>query len=204
MKKRKLSKNRLEEREATVKKPKKLSNLIFVGIILFVMVFSILAIKLSDNSEEKQELEYNGFKLFNKGNGWVINVNNIEYGFEYSPQDVEDIKSFDLKNELFSTKVYVLFDPDNFSSNSLELLRLRQFLLTRTDSVNFACTKEQGCEDLPILDCRNPNKLVYVKIGEKTQIYKEDNCIVLQAINKEQLMIINRFMYGVLGVINDS
>ena len=65
-----------------------------------------------------------------------------------------------------------------------------------------ACTKEEGCGDIPIMDCRNSNKAVYLRKTNTTQIFKEDNCIVLEYASGEEIKVINKFMYGILGVTN--
>ena len=206
MKKKKLSKNRVlvqEQHDIKDNKKNKL-NIIFVGTILFLMVFSIFAVKLfgGNNDQDTEKTDYNGFEVVNKGNYWSVIANNIEYGFEYPPQELEHISSLNLKNEPLSGKVYILFDPEITTQNSQEVLRLRQFLSSKGVLVSLACTKEEGCGDIPIMDCRNSNKAVYLRKTNTTQIFKEDNCIVLEYASGEEIKVINKFMYGILGVTN--
>lgn len=208
MKKKKFSKNRLQqETDKNVKvKSRKNYILVFVGIIIFTMVFSILAIKLgnTDTGEETEKLEYNGFKFSVNGNLLVSKINGANYNFEYSPKEVENIKSITLKGESFNSKIYLLYDPIEYNENDFEFIRLKQFLLSKGANINFACTNEEGCGDLPILDCRNANKVVYLKTSNKNEIYTEENCIVLGAVKGDELKVVNRFIYGILGVIDGS
>ncbi len=204
MKKKKYSKNRLQQ-EASVNKVKSKNKyaIAFAAIVLFVMVFSILAIKLGNTNEEIETLEYNGFKFSINGNIWVSKINGIDYNFEYNPKDLEGINSIELKDYGFNTKIYLLYDPIENNHNDYEIQRLRQFLASK-GTVNLACIKEEGCGDLPIIDCRNTNKAVYLKVSDKNEIYNEENCTVLSAVKEEELKVINRFIYGVLGVINNG
>lgn len=204
MRKRKLSKDRIETILPKEKKQKRVSSsAIIVGVIIFIMVFSSIAIGFfynpgSDISENS--VEYGGFTFTDRGNGWFVDINGNEYGFEYGPFFVENVKSIDLKNEEFSNRVYVAFDPSEFSENSDEIFRLRQFLQSRGIAANPACIKEEGCGDLPIVSCDNQD-VIYLDSGENTQIYKDKECIVLESKPGEELQAINRFMYGVLGVM---
>lgn len=206
MKKKKFSKNRLQqETDKSIKvKSKRNYIFIFVGIIIFTMVFSILAIKLgnTDTGEETEKLEYNGYTFSVSGSVLISKINGVDYGFEYSPKDVEDIESISLKNEVLNQKIYLLYDP--LENNAFEIQKLKQFLVSKGASVNLACTNEEGCGDLPILDCRNANKAVYLKTGSKNEIYTEENCIALSMLKGEELKIVNRFIYSALGVINDN
>lgn len=208
MKKKKFSKNRMQQEiDKSVKvKSKRNYIFVFVGIIIFTMVFSILAIKLGniDTKEETEKLEYAGFEFSVNGNLLVSKINGIDYGFEYAPKEVEDLESIPLKSESFNSKIYLLYDPIEYNENDFEFIRLKQFLLSKGVNINFACTNEEGCGDLPIIDCRNTNKAVYLKTSNKNEIYTEENCIVLSAVKGEELKVVNRFIYGILGVIDGS
>jgi len=61
--------------------------------------------------------------------------------------------------------------------------------------------KEEGCGDIPVLNCNSSGNLVYIKNSNITEISKESNCITLNAMNGQEGLIINRFMYDILDVI---
>lgn len=209
MKKIRFSKNRIEQRNEiqTDGKKKNKSRLIMVGFILFTMIFSAIAISFFYRTESPantagNEIKYQDFKFRDAGGYWISNINGADYEFEYSPSEVENIVSVSLVSGDFNQKLYILFDPSEFNENSQELLRLKVFLLRFSQSVNLACIREEGCGNLPIVNCKGSSKAVYLSIGENMNIYKEDNCFVLNSKKGMELFVINRFMYGLLGVID--
>ncbi len=204
MKKKKLSKSNIENSDFSGNKPKRklIGHIIIFGIV-FIMIFSIFALSLGNNSDSNQDkIDYNGLEFVNRGNGWITEIDGINYGFEYAPNEVENIEAPDLKSESFSGKVYVLFNPDEFNAVSQELTRLRGFLAAKGAIANLACSAEEGCGDLPIVDCNNQNKIIYLRNNNSTEIVMENNCIILNSNYGDEVKVINRFMYGILGVIN--
>ncbi len=209
MKKKKLSKNRLQSVENSDKKQKKkIIPIIIMGFIVFIMIFSVLAITLffnDDTAQNQDEVKYNGYIIAYNGNNYAVYVNNVNYPFEYPPIEVENIKSsINLKEEVFTPKAYLLFNPGEFQENSQELARIQNFLFNNGIITNLACSKEEGCGDLPIINCRNPNKVVYIRNADQSSISNEENCIMLDFKEGEQLKVINSFMYRILGVINEK
>jgi len=204
MKRRKFSNRKIKEAIVTDAKPKRKNfSAILVGLILFIMIFSSVAIAFFNSSpatEDNSIIEYNGFKFRNDGSGWFLNINNREYGFEYPPVALENVKSADLKEESFSIGDYILFDPADFSDTDYEIGRLRDFFLARGAFVSVGCVKTENCNGLPVKSCDN-TRAVLLRRGENTQIYKENKCIVLEAREGEEITVINRFMYGILGVM---
>lgn len=206
MKKRKFSKERtnLEKpSEGTFSFGKSKTGFIIVAGIIFIMVFSLFAIGLGSDDENYsgENLEYNGFNLTNIQGVWYLDLLGIRFGFEYSPVELESLESVDLSSERFSGRSYVVFDPEQFSEASLEINRLRGFLMIMNDVVSPACIKEEGCGDLPIVDCEDDVLKVFIRNGENSSISKEGSCIVLDSKYGEEQLVINRFMYGILGVM---
>ena len=206
MRKRKFSKNR----EIIDKKDLKTSffsgknvPLFVVSGILLIMILSIFAVGFGgDSVSETNKLEYKGYNFVNREGIWTININSVKHNFEYSPNDVETVSSINFKNINFPVKTYLIFNPDEFSENSLELARIRQFLFYKGISTSLACIKEQNCGDLPIVDCNTYENVIYFKNGETTQIYLNNKCIVLESVPGNEVKIINRFMYDLLGIIS--
>ena len=203
MKKIKFSKNRVDGQISGEKKTQNKSRigLFIVGGLVLIMIISVFTIGLG-SEVQNEKLEYNGFELFNNGGLWMIK--GTQYGFEYGPNDLENIPSIDLGVEPLIGKIYMVFDPDEFSTDSREILRIRQFLTSKGVISSSACIKEEGCEDIPIIKCNETNKIIYLKNGNETKIYKDDNCIILESKIGEEPLVINRFMYGVLGVMQND
>ena len=210
MRKKKLSKIRAQQYSQIETKPDKgkRTATIVVGVIIFLMVFSSIALSFFYSSRSgdvnpensANEVDYNGIKFKTEGNSLIANIDGKDFSFEYSPGSLQDIEVSNITNQDLSQKTYLLFDPSEFSESSLELFKLRQFLTSLGNSNSLACTKENGCGDLPIKSCSSNNKMVYLKLGANTKIYKEDNCFVLQAKVGDELRVINRYEYLTLGV----
>ncbi len=203
MKRRKLSKIRLSGFNSENVKPKNRNfSAIIVGVIIFIMIFSSIAIAFFNSSDtgDNSIAEYNGFKFRNEGEGWFVNIGGVEYGFEYLPDGLGGITSADLSREEFGIGDYILFDPSEFSGADYEINRLRGFFAAKGSFVSLGCIKEEGCSDFPVKNCDN-TRAVLLRRGENTQIYKENNCVVLESREGDEIAVINRFMYGILGVI---
>lgn len=204
MKKRKLSKDRNGTQVQNIEKffsKKKIGLFIVLGLAL-LMILSIFTVSLGSDSgiPEQNKIEFNGYKFTNNNGAWYTEINGVEYGFEYDPLSAQSIKSIELSN-LFIGKVYLAFDPKQFSETSLELGRLRNFLFSKGIIVSLACIKEEGCGDLPLVNCDNSGGVVYFLNGEKNEIYKQGNCVFIESLNGQEPLVVNRFMYGVLGVM---
>ena len=205
MKKKKFSKSKITTESISEVKTslfnKRNIALFVVGGIVLIMILSVFSVGLgNDNGINSDSLEYNGYELINKEGIWLVKVNGVDYSFEYSPNELEDIKTVDLSNVLSLRKVYLVFNPEEFSENSLELARLRQVFYSKNIPSSLACIKEKGCGDLPIIDCSSSDS-VYLRNGNKSEIYKEGGCFVLEAILGEEPIIINRFIYGLLDIM---
>ncbi len=203
MKRRKFSSRKIRDAVITDAKPKRKNfSAIIVGFILFTMIFSSVTIAFFNSSPDVDNslLEYNGFKFRNDGSGWFVNVEEKEYGFEYPPAVLEDVESADFEREVFSIGDYILFDPAEFSDTDYEIGRLRGFFLVRGEFVSVGCVKTENCNGLPVKSCED-TMAVLLRRGDNTQIYKENKCIVLEAREGEEIMAVNRFMYGILGIM---
>lgn len=209
MKKRKLSKNRDIISSGETKDrlfTKKNTGLFIVGGLVLLMIFSIFAVSLDNGNTNtnNNKIEYNGYELTQNNGLWRVNINGANYDFEYSPKDVENIASMELSSMSLGNKIYITFNPDEFNENSQELLRLKQFFYSRGISVSLACIKEQSCSDLPIVNCNSYDNTFYFKNGNETKIYKDNKCFILESKLGEEPIIINRFIYGVLGIIGET
>ena len=78
---------------------------------------------------------------------------------------------------------------------------MRSILLYKNIMAFPACTIENGCSDLPIIDCKNINMIFYFIEKNDTKLYKEDNCIVLEGSKQEQIRLVNRIAYTLFGVM---
>ncbi|HLC85840.1 MAG TPA: hypothetical protein VJG30_00945 [Candidatus Nanoarchaeia archaeon] len=208
MKKKKYSKNNIQgiqnnsPKQSFFKDKRKISLAIGLGIIL-LMIFSVVGYSfIGEDQTENQnnEEDYNGYKFSSYNGGWLTSINGRQIVFENNPKDLEGIE-FNLGLTTIKDKIYILTDPDYYNQSDEEIQRLKALLLTLRQNVYTACTKEEKCEDLPIINCENPNTIIYLKTASTLKGYKDENCIVLEAPKENQNKIIERFYYKISGVM---
>jgi len=169
---------------------------IFIAII---MVSSILGVMTySNDSSTASTLQYNG-NSFDYINGkYFLELKGSNYVFDNSPYDLKDIPVENFVLE--SNKYYILFNPDERDSN-MEYFMQKLFLTLNSKGINvqIACDREENCDEtLPVKDCDDYS--FYLKSGENTKIYKDNNCIVLEGDSSGLNKAVDRINLEILGI----
>ena len=177
------------------------------AFIIMIMVLSVLGIMLSRDAGQTKK--YNGHKFTAKDNKWLLNVDKWLVDFDYLPTGVEDISiSQEIKNKILNTKmIYLTFDPEN-ATKTMDKLRFdlinllaNKFGIHAAGSITRNSTKYQ----LPVMTCKNATvyvPVVELKLGNQTNIYIKDNCIIAQAESAEDITRIgDALIYKLTGVV---
>ena len=208
MKKKKYSKNNLqqqfqEEKPGIFKNRRKLS-LLIVGAVVFLMIISVVSYSFtgSDNQQQNQEntIDYNGHKFTNVNGNWITSISGQQISFQNNPKELENI-TIQIGLYLLKEKVYIAFNPKEMDKEDYELQTLKSLVQTQRQNVQLACITEEDCGDMPIVNCNNQNSIIYLKQSTETKGYTEASCIILEAPEKEQNRIIERFYYKLIGVM---
>ncbi len=188
-----------------VKEKKSRKNLILVAFIAFIMVTSILGFTLKDSSSNNYV--YNGYTFMREGDKWKAYVNDHYVSFDFLPSQVEDIAfgGFNLN----SNKIYISYDPNQTDSVvEYSLSRLYTLLKDEGYTVVLACTVEEGCPDIPVVDCDkvqgmmdNPGVLKVEKTDGKAQIDLNGSCVSIDGKDVELIRSTDRIIYSILGVM---
>jgi len=130
--------------------------------------------------------------------------------FRYGPLDVEKIKiggSLDSNLLNNATEYYVTFNPtgQNFSAVALAVGDFN----THMTNIFFkqpiaACDKNEtlACANRPVITCDNTDKLVlYVKEANKSGVYFDDNCIVIEGNGFDLVKGVDRVLYDFYDII---
>lgn len=172
---------------------------IFIVIVMVSSVIGFVAFTGKDNSV-KADLEYNGFSFIRANNGYIIKINSRDIYFDYLPSEVKEI-SYDKSKLSMQSKVYIAYDP---SKESID------FILSKVDnnirslgySVNLACVNEKNCPDIPIVNCNDKDNILYLKIGNKNEVYREKGCVIVEGRDVIELTkATDKFIYTISGVI---
>ncbi len=180
-------------------------------VIIFLMVFSVLGMwQGSDDSLPK----YNGFKVTQKDNKYEIKTEKGTIsGYTY-PSYLEhiylDTKMPAYVSIYYSPAVVVLFDPTDKALPYIEVLRmeLAQELPLLAKTVSYGITQANETYSYTVVNCSSTTPVVFLRTSNTTnttQIYEQENCLVLEAMNKEDLVgLKDRLVYTLYGVMTYS
>ena len=128
----------------------------------------------------------------------------------YGPRDLEDIRiNGKLDLDLFNDAVdyYVTFNPvgNDFSHVALAVGDFN----THMTNIFFkspipACDRNEtaDCSVLPIITCDNTDKVVlYVKEANETNVYYDDNCIVIEGSGFELVKGVDRVLLNLYDIM---
>ena len=181
----------------------KKSNLLLVIFIVFIMITSAIGFIYSpedDNDLNQNLISYKGFNFERTtDNRFVTNINGNQVVFDNNPVSLDN---FTLPNfQITQDKLYLIFNPGE-KDNSLEysMSKIAYILQIKGVRTILACSKEENCpEQLPIKDCSN--EAFYFKKNNLTNIYKDNNCIVLQGDSININKYVDKIDLALIGAI---
>jgi len=175
-------------------------NTLIVSIILIVVIclsiFGIVANSFG-NSENSNEVDYNGYKFYSSGDFWVLEEGDFKFVFLNNPKDLENM-TFEANPLKFlpsySQKVLYLSSEDSVSSYQI-YSNLEPFL-TR---IQYACLDEKNCTDnLPIKNCTE--NFVVIRKSETNKILQQDKCVFIEGKEQDLYKLTEIFLLKILGV----
>ena len=156
---------------------------LFLAIfIIFIMITSVIGFLYTSDDNFSLNQNNNGLKQenldfsFTTDGRYVININGNKIIFDYLPNDLKEVNVEIIQKD----KIYLLYDPNQEDSNLNYILSKLFYNLRNLDIItNLACNKEQECpSDIPIKDCNSD--AFYFKKSNLTNIYKENDCVVIE------------------------
>jgi len=179
---------------------------------LISILFILLFIAGCSNSNR---YVYNGFTITKHEFGWAATVYankqpHIVY-LHHGPKEVEDIKSENLKDKILNSKqIYATFNPSMPGPPTtfaiIDIVKVTgtnsewgifkiptKATITESDGINEVKTCADATSDISV---------ILLKLGDKTEIYSEGNCIIIEAETEEDIVkASNKLVYELLGVI---
>ena len=134
-----------------------------------------------------------------------------DMNFRYSPHYLEDIRIFGyLDAELFNnaTDYYVTFNPmgdydpdgDSFSYVVLAVNDFNQHMAKVFGKTPIAAcdrNETEACENIPIINCDNTDKIVlYVKEANQSLVKYDNNCIIVEGNGFDLVKGVDRVLYN--------
>ena len=186
------------------------SKKVMAWIVIILMSSSVLgaiggAIFSPSGTVVAQTEEYNGYTFSNNGGQWIVSVGGQELYFSYPPKAVEDLViPLDLTSWRNSPAIYLGYNPKENNTASSEMTYLAGTLSVLGIRSQLACTVEDDCPDIPVVDC-SKSTIVFSSgnyDNNKTVISNDNNCLMVETKDFYELhRITERIIYGLLGVM---
>ena len=155
------------------------------------------------NGNSASSLEYNGHTFTLENNYWVTNIAGQEKYFLSPPTALEAFSVPSNTAEILSNnKIYLAYDPQN----TVDLAALQplaySFFSPFGVQVFPACTEEEGCPDIPVIDCSQDHAIIFLISEEETSTTAQESCLELRALNVATMQRqLERTFYTALGIM---
>ncbi|MBI2508202.1 hypothetical protein HYV89_04580 [Candidatus Woesearchaeota archaeon] len=183
--------------------------MIIVAVVLALAALSPLVIIKNPN-----EYEYNNFKLQKSPTGWVTWAYKGEQPYllqlRHDPKTLENITVDDRIRDLVLSKpaLATTIDPNLTSRAVLGAIDIANILGRRLGLYGIqviGATTEFANNGTYVIDCSDVQKdlnVAVLKLGEKTEIKLEGNCIIIQGATEEDInRAADRFIYEIIEVM---
>ena len=174
----------------------------FWGIfIITIMVFSTIGF-MWEGSNNAGSYDYYGTKFRDVGYGWALNIQGKDFVFDNLPTELENI-NFSINTQIKNPKVYLADYPlENNVNKQYVMQKLGSFFIMLGVRPQPACMTEEGCGNVPIVNCNLDDTVIVLKEDNVTRVYSKDNCIYVTGKDtNEAIKASERLMYGLLGIM---
>ena len=172
----------------------------FIIIVMALSVLGYVGGSFFSNTDTNNKMEYNGFRLLKTNEQWTLKIADNKYNFQYSPPELENL-SLPAGINFNTAKIYLGFQPGHEVEVGRYINALAATIYNNNILAQQACIVEDGCPDIPIIDCEN-KKGVILKSGT-AGFSQVDNCLVLKAEDGAEMQkLTERLIYQLLGVMN--
>ncbi|MBT4539687.1 hypothetical protein HOC32_05345 [Candidatus Woesearchaeota archaeon] len=174
----------------------------FIIILMVLSGVGFLGAGVFSNPSGSYEEEYNGFTLSQQSSYWVLTQGSYQYPFLNFPTDLEDLSiSLEVGKWRQAGVVYLAYLPNDTVDVLPYQQQLGNVFTTNGLRQQQSCIKEEGCPDVPIIDCSINSGLIY-QSGKEVEIIQDQNCLVVSAPTAFEFQrITERIIYGFLGVM---
>lgn len=167
--------------------------------LIFIMFFSVVGFAFSNFTSPEEEniddynnfVNYNGFEFTEQNEFWVLNQNNVNFIFRYTPNEVPKINS-ELKNLNNYNEKPLYISSESIKAESEIYTNLFQF----AERIQNACLEECD-ENLPIKTCED--NFIIIKEGDE-KIVQDNNCVFITGKTENLIKLADGFLFKILGI----
>ncbi|HLD98094.1 MAG TPA: hypothetical protein VI815_02120 [Candidatus Nanoarchaeia archaeon] len=180
-----------------------------VGIVLIgLMLVSTLAYAFFNTGDGGsggvgEKVKYNGFEFVRAENGyWEFSSDGSTFFTYYNPKETESVNvtSYLSLEEIYNKPLYFIVSNPTATN---EILQTIGRYSSRYQSV---CLEKNGVKigecnaDNPIKTCSD--NIIIFKEANETNVYRDGNCLFIDAIYSDQTIIADRIIFKTLGIQN--
>src|SRR3989338_2898942 len=153
----------------------------FIILLMSLSVLGIIGSSLyGSNSNNNSKVEYNGFTFYNRNYQWETQVQGITYSLQYLPAELQNITlGIPVNSWRNNPKMYLGYVPNDTIALQPSLQSLGRVLLANGIIPQEACVKEEGCPDIPLLDCSQKAGVV-MRSGKENRYTQDGQCVVIE------------------------
>ena len=183
---------------------------IFFYIIAFIIIFIIAVLSIRYFVPEKSDIQsysYNGFVFTNITGLWFTDIQKAGTNTVYTvplrhgPRELQNVSiEGDVNSFRNNTELHITFDPtgEDFTYIALAASEL-SINLAQTLNITpvAACSVNDTvvCLGRPIIDCEDSGEAaIYLRYGNETKVYVENNCIFIEGPEEEIMKSTDRLL----------
>ena len=180
-------------------KRKKRNGLIVGMILIFIMFFSVVGYSfIGRENDDVKKIEYKGFKFVKDNDFWFTEIGNLNFVFEYNPDEVERIDSkLKYLENYYGKPLYI------FSENKDTELEIYRNLDPRVNQIvqriQSACLEGEICDgNLPVKTCGD--NFIIIKESNISKIIQEENCVFIGGKQENLVKLTDEFLFKILSI----
>lgn len=184
-----------------IEKSRKTRQLVIGTALICVMVLGTIGFAFFNEdwgNKKPQKITYNGFEFLQMQNNlWSAQIQGNEITTFYNPQETENISfNFALElSEFYGRPVYFILSNQEAAS---EILGTLGNYVSRVQTE--VCLEGQECSSPNYVRKNCSNNIFIFRESEKINLYKQENCVFIEAPYNEQVKASDRIIFKILGV----
>lgn len=183
-----------EEKNKRAKRNGMVVGIILIGIMIISSAGYAFYNTNKTNTENKNEVEYNGFKFNLQEDGlWHVKLGNNELVTQFNAKEVENISTPSISLQQYTNKPLYFVSENNLAVNEIAK-NLNNFVAR----VQYACLEKECKDNLPVKNCTQ--NLIIIEDSNKTEVKKQDNCVFISAPYSESNRASDAFIFQIFGV----
>ena len=174
--------------------------LILAIFIIIIMISSAIGFVYTNDSNDTNTVNYNGFKFkLTENYNYIVDINGKQFIFDNLPNQLEDMELPEFST--LNTKYYLIINYSEKNGNiDYSINKLRYTLNLVNKKGILACANTEECNaDLPVKDCTEDS--FYLKKSSINKVYLMDKCVIIEGNDLELVRLTDKINMKLAGII---